>query len=97
MKELNDGGPAFPMPETELNFYERVMSLRDYFAAHAPRQTPHDGSDTNWSARISEACEELGIDRDEHMNDPQAFWSKVEAARRYAYADAMLRAREVKP
>lgn len=33
----NDGGPAFPTPESHGDDYEG-MSMRDYFAAHAPLQ-----------------------------------------------------------
>ena len=43
----NDGGPAFPTPhqerdgDTYATIHESGMSLRDYFAAHAPA-VPHD-------------------------------------------------------
>ena len=32
----NDGGPAFPAEHFDLTDQEHGMSLRDYFAAHAP-------------------------------------------------------------
>ena len=35
MAEINDGGPAFPDPDGQAN-YTGGMTLRDYFAAHAP-------------------------------------------------------------
>lgn len=37
MSEINDGGPAFPTPRYERgDMYSLGMTLRDYFAAHAP-------------------------------------------------------------
>lgn len=35
MTEINDGGTAFPIPETENYSPQWGMSLRDYFAAKA--------------------------------------------------------------
>jgi hypothetical protein len=40
MSQINDGGPAFPVPDTyhpngQVQFGSSGMSLRDYFAAHA--------------------------------------------------------------
>ena len=74
MSAQNDGGPAFPMPETERNFYERGMSLRDWFAGHAMQSMLHS---------------EIG----------KSGWATVHgvAADAYKVADAMLKAREVKP
>lgn len=48
MSKVNDGGPAFPPSVAEIqgfgtnscDFGLPDMSLRDYFAAHAPRRTP---------------------------------------------------------
>lgn len=31
----DEGGPAFPVPETDQNYYQSGMTLRDYFAAAA--------------------------------------------------------------
>lgn len=71
-EQIKDGGPAFPVHPVA---HERSdmecaalsgMTLRDYFAAHAP------------------------ITRD-------LMSLKDHCAYRYRYADAMLRAREVKP
>jgi hypothetical protein len=40
MSEINDGGPAFPVEVYDFDkdefVNERGMTLRDYFAAHAP-------------------------------------------------------------
>lgn len=46
MNETKDGGPAFPRPQAESTNPSRYhaeqdgMSLRDYFAAHAPVTIP---------------------------------------------------------
>ena len=65
MSKINDGGPAFPLQSIGPEFSPGYagMSLRDYFAAHAP-------------------LPECDMPFFEHC------------AYRYAYADAMLKARE---
>ena len=74
MKELNDGGPAFPMASGPCNDFEHGMSLRDWFAGHAMQSMLHS---------------EIG----------KSGWATVHgvAADAYKVADAMLKAREVKP
>lgn len=73
MVEHQDGGPAFPrVGEWE----EPGMSLRDYFAAHAPPMT-----DEWW----------------EDSAEEESHWVEAQAAWNYAYADAMLKAREEPP
>lgn len=37
----NDGGPAFPSHGTMGEVAQEGMSLRDYFAAHAPKPRDH--------------------------------------------------------
>ena len=32
---INDGGPAFPIPASESNYYQEGMTLRDWFAGQA--------------------------------------------------------------
>ena len=32
---IDDGGPAFPIPASESNYYQEGMALRDWFAGHA--------------------------------------------------------------
>lgn len=84
---INDGGPAFPIPnDPRPGAYEAHpgMSLRDYFAATAPitmaevvqyyRRYPHINVDVERGAFLS-----------------------LMADLRYQYADAMLAAREVNP
>lgn len=37
----DDAGPAFPFVYDDTKNYEEGMSLRDYFAAHAPNEIPN--------------------------------------------------------
>lgn len=67
---IDDGGPAFPHESSPMT--HMGMTLRDYFAAHAP-EPPGDFMRTN-----AELYDSLAW---------RVRW-------RWAYADAMLRARE---
>ena len=92
-KQINDGGPAFPVPgnvawdRTE-NTALAGMSLRDKFAEAALRQSAVDYGETGdgqynkGDRRLPYACEALGSRED------------IIARQAYRYADAMLRARE---
>jgi hypothetical protein len=86
-KPIDDGGYAFPVhpQQGDLNF--SGMSLRDWFAAHAPM----------WS----ESERKFRIERDHHitMNDQQHMRRdrnvvELEAECRYQWADAMISARK---
>ena len=87
--EINDGGPAFPLPTIDLQTHEikypkhvQGMSLRDWFAGQAmagncaadPNEDPKSGDLRSWSSA--------------------AYASMAEHC--YALADAMLAAREQK-
>jgi len=61
--------------------------LRDYFAAHAPR----DYASTLF-ARVEQCEELLGLPRGKY--DARIHWPAVESIARYKFADAMIRARE---
>ena len=78
----------------------RGMSLRDYFAAHAPKQTPDaDSEGVNWVAIRSRYAGALGIELPTQDAPPiafEVFWATVDAKLRYIHADAMLLAREAK-
>lgn len=90
----NDGGSAFPKPaHGEPGYYSYVsgqpgMTLRDWFAGHAP-ELPYDFGHTvrpdldNYRDRF----EEYERDMAQWLTDRLALWA-------YAYADAMLAARE---
>ena len=71
------------------------MTLRDYFAAHAPAQVLTSDASVSWDQEIRIACKDLGVSRAESNfdNDSLGFWCRVDAFRRYRYADAMLDAR----
>lgn len=98
-----DGGPAFPVECYWENDKVRQgvqtgntqgwatgMSLRDYFAAHAPGDlihTPHES--------IAEGEATIGRPYPAEGVIEQGKWAmEVEAKVRYMYADAMLKARE---
>lgn len=84
MSTIEDGGPAF-----SLNYMKPGMSLRDYFAAHAPPQI-HDDASPEW------ASERADVPLPSDLGDQPAlaeFWANCEAVLRYEHADAMLRAR----
>lgn len=61
MEKRTDGGPAFPYWFEKGNTLYHGMSLRDYFAAHAPdseksnfdNNNPHDGM--GWRYRYANA------------------------------------------
>lgn len=89
MSVRDDGGPAFPsaaLDERKMEGAWLGMTLRDYFAAHAPA-LPHklgvlaeDAADIdNPDKTHGEKCEVL---------------LSIAAEWRYRYADAMLAARE---
>ena len=78
MKELNDGGPAFPRP-TYVAFEAGGMSLRDWFAGHALAGMAGEYRTAQmYTCEFDETCESI-------------------AKSAYELADAMLKAREVKP
>lgn len=74
---INDGGPAFPMPDTyhangQVEYGTTGMYLRDWFAGQALIMLPHHGC----AADLDTAHTALAA---------------------YQIADAMLKAREVRP
>lgn len=73
MAETKDGGPAFPRDERFLG--HNGMSLRDWFAAHAPEMP------SKWYGLRPAG---------EPVMASMAAW-------RFAFADAMLAARETAP
>lgn len=100
MAKIEDGGPAFPtmrQPETrhpisgdilqEAGLVREGMSLRDWFAGHAP-PVPND--------YISGTCPDIGSYRDRQPGDFARDFDAWDMRRRavwsYAYADAMLAA-----
>lgn len=98
----NDGGPAFPMcgevyGKAGDDRWTPGMSLRDYFAAAI---VVHLDEPSPFVARCLMNSEppQWSTERDyEQSAKCFAWWAEAEARFRYARADAMLRAREVKP
>lgn len=90
MSARNDGGPAFPLHSEIRPSLDKEwcgMSLRDYFAAHAPSEAV-----AAW--RFGPTCLQVDTAHDGtkyEYTGPKAY-THEEA--RYRYADAMLRARE---
>lgn len=100
MSERNDGGPAFPQVETDLEYPASTcapwghtysyggMSLRDYFAAKAMQAEII----TSCSDATPESAESLARACAEHNQTPQ---ERI-AMHAYDWADAMLKTREAK-
>lgn len=95
MDEINDGGPAFPRtaedtlnPITDMSgdIANAGMSLRDYFAIRAP-----DPSNEEINMQM-----QFDISRNPH-NDyhkaPRRSKFEIIAQHKFAYADAMIKAR----
>jgi hypothetical protein len=75
MSKENDGGPAYP------------MSLRDYFAIHAP--------DPSTEAVINEQRSDRLKNQYNEQHKPKIRTNlEINAALRYSFADAMLAERE---
>jgi len=87
--ERKDGGPAFPRDNYEGDINEG-MSLRDWFAAHAPAPSNDD----------VQLAYQIGRNRNPHneAHKPK-LRSRIEimAGLAYRYADAMLAARKEQP
>ena len=91
MAPANDGGPAFPMPsgaEPRVNVtthYNEGMTLRDYFAGHAPALP---------GALADLAMEAADIDNPNKTHGEKAdVLLSIRAEWNYRYADAMIAAR----
>jgi hypothetical protein len=92
----NDGGPAFPSQPhrmmqvnadgsaTPLDF--EGMSLRDWFAAMAPKPS-------RWRVKLEHDRDRARNPHNDSYKPPIRGDMEIEAALRYEFADAMLRAR----
>lgn len=90
MDKINDGGSAFPYTDKYGDIPMTGMTLRDYFAAHCP-----DMADEEPKIFADAYDVELPDIKASHKCWSK-FWLTVEVKKRYAYADAMLKARENK-
>lgn len=84
MVEINDGGPAFPTP---LPSSQYGMSLRDWFAAHAPEATDH------WVETWQKIDRSRNPYNEAHRPKLRSE-IEIRAAYRWEYADAMIAARQ---
>jgi hypothetical protein len=96
----NDGGPAFPVPsvswqqngQTCTAFGTEGMTLRDYFAAHAPQMPSwFEMRRQTWYTREVVPASQLGPgyvkhENVEHLETDEELWFRW----RLYYADAML-------
>jgi hypothetical protein len=100
---VKDGGQAFPAvewidtdrPDVRNPVRHVGMSLRDYFAAHAPAESLAAIRVKSDRERLAGRSEPEGYE-DSHISasiDHLRFNAEVEAALRYIYADAMIKAR----
>ncbi len=89
MDDRDDGGPAFPCPADDLRFQELGMSLRDWFAVRV-EVNAYSFPDADTAARV------MNIDPpfDDSASEQMRFGFRLQAAIRYAIADAMLEARK---
>jgi hypothetical protein len=103
MSNSDDGGPAFPMPAHEDKMWEEGdddryvksesgMSLRDYFAAHAPKEIPHG---FQLGIRPSQPPPNTPKEKWDAYEIAEADWSiRRSIAWSWHYADEMLKARK---
>jgi hypothetical protein len=84
MSKTYDGGPAFPVPGLHEHEEFNGMTLRDYFAVHAPAMNQA-------SLELAEAL--VGRKVPDGRLEKELFWLDVDAKQRHLWADAMLRAR----
>lgn len=104
MNPINDGGPAFPVPETRDECGRQAsdhqgMSLRDFFAAHAPMEPTWDFQPAMPSPR-PEVKHPISRDGYAANHAEIEAWDEERARQRmmqwpYAWADAVLAARDV--
>ena len=93
--QINDGGPAFPAQDWQAKGnHHPGMTLRDYFAA---AETLDDLEDLNMAGAVALA----GPKPEGNWSTNPIEWLKWEAKwraeLRFIRADAMIKAREVKP
>jgi hypothetical protein len=83
-----DGGQAFPVswPESSPTF---GMTLRDWFAAHAPG-LDEDASRITAEALAGPAPEAFDEKNPENMRLWFEWWARADASARYIHADAMI-------
>lgn len=100
MSEINDGGPAFPVPDTvpdtvhtngQVEYGSPGMSLRDWFAGQALASGIIDLGE---EGTVADAAEQLGIPAEDYIG--KIHWPIVRAKRAYKIADSMLAEREGK-
>ena len=92
MSAIKDGGPAYPMFIPENHFStgsqdNQGMSLRDWFAGQAP-ESPKDWLDSQHN------CDRQRNPHNDSYKPAIRSDLELRASWRWAYADAMIKARE---
>lgn len=83
----DDGGSAFPTPETESYNPDPGMTLLDYFAIHSKEQLEQD-------MNLHKVAKMAGMDPPPDIADEAAWflwWTEAEARLRYIQAEAMIK------
>ena len=104
MNAANDGGPAFPVPDThhpdgQIQYGANGMSLRDWFAGQetlADFDAP-DASVPKWAAEAlagRQKPECLHVTKADNWIEMMKWEADWRAGLKYIRADAMLRARQ---
>lgn len=88
MKEVNDGGPAFPIPAL---VGLKGITARDYFAIRATKEDIERFRNTGIFKSVVVPDASLGF-AGKRIEERELILSNEQA--RYAFADAMLHARE---
>ncbi len=89
MSKKDTSGPAFPSHGSMGEVAHEGMTLRDYFAAKAPKEV--------FDVSLAHAKQLVGRECPIYIEDPKGFaefWADCRAVLRYIEADAMLKARE---
>ena len=91
---MKDGGPAFPRLYPRADEEGRGgMSLRDYFAIHAPEPTEEEI--LAWKSRIERQEQMANPHNEPYANKVRRRGTlEIKCSLRFAYADAMLAERE---
>lgn len=91
--KIDDGGPAFPLPESDYQQTTPGMSMRDYFAAHASDAD----LDNIASGEHSSGYLRKFIGESHGTDLSPEIWACARAKARYLHADAMIAARKADP
>lgn len=87
MATINQGGPAFP---TTNNVCEEGLTVRDYFAAHAPPPP-------EWWVKQQMEMDRQDNPHNDSYKPRRRGQPEIECMWRFAYADMMIKCRTCEP